>query len=112
MDKSSIIFLFGFASGRDTVKSVHYINKYISSINIISYSTPILPLPIDWLTNLTNHTQKKQRERKKEMAGGAFAPTSGGKEYPGKFTFRVFFTCLFAATGGLIFGYDLGISGV
>ncbi|KAJ6962503.1 hypothetical protein NC652_001229 [Populus alba x Populus x berolinensis] len=45
------------------------------------------------------------------MAGGAFAPTSGGKEYPGKFTFRVFFTCLFAATGGLIFGYDLGISG-
>jgi hypothetical protein len=44
------------------------------------------------------------------MAGGA--PTSGGKEYPGKFTFRVFFTCLFAATGGLIFGYDLGISGV
>jgi len=46
------------------------------------------------------------------MVGGAFAPTSSGKEYPGKFTFRVFFTCLFAATGGLIFGYDLGISSV
>ncbi|CAK7335443.1 unnamed protein product [Dovyalis caffra] len=45
------------------------------------------------------------------MAGGTFAPTSGGKEYPGKFTARVFFTCVFAATGGLIFGYDLGISG-
>uniref|UniRef100_A0A6N2KS34 Major facilitator superfamily (MFS) profile domain-containing protein n=1 Tax=Salix viminalis TaxID=40686 RepID=A0A6N2KS34_SALVM len=45
------------------------------------------------------------------MAGGAFAPTSGGKEYPGKFTGRVFLTCIFAATGGLIFGYDLGISG-
>jgi len=46
------------------------------------------------------------------MAGGAFAPTSRGKEYPGKLTFRVFFTCLFAATGGLIFCYDLGILGV
>ncbi|KAJ6701649.1 MAJOR FACILITATOR SUGAR TRANSPORTER MAJOR FACILITATOR SUPERFAMILY-RELATED [Salix koriyanagi] len=45
------------------------------------------------------------------MAGGAFVPTSGGKEYPGKFTGRVFLTCIFAATGGLIFGYDLGISG-
>ncbi|KAB5573618.1 hypothetical protein DKX38_000814 [Salix brachista] len=45
------------------------------------------------------------------MAGGAFAPASGGKEYPGKFTGRVFLTCIFAATGGLIFGYDLGISG-
>ncbi|KAL3599018.1 hypothetical protein D5086_006936 [Populus alba] len=44
------------------------------------------------------------------MAGGAFAPTSGGKEYPGKFTGRVLLTCIFAATGGLIYGYDLGIS--
>jgi hypothetical protein len=55
-------------------------------------------------------TPKRNKEKEREMAGGA--PTSGGKEYPGKFTFRVFFTCLFAATGGLIFGYDLGISGV
>ncbi|OMP09644.1 Sugar/inositol transporter [Corchorus olitorius] len=47
------------------------------------------------------------------MAGGAILPPGGGsgKEYPGKFTGRVFFTCIIAATGGLIFGYDLGISG-
>lgn len=45
------------------------------------------------------------------MAGGVIAPASGGQEYPGKFTFRVFYTCIIAATGGLIFGYDLGISG-
>ncbi|KAG6782733.1 hypothetical protein POTOM_012147 [Populus tomentosa] len=44
------------------------------------------------------------------MSGGAFAPTSGGKEYPEKFTGRVLLTCIFAATGGLIYGYDLGIS--
>ncbi|XP_027362594.1 sugar transport protein 1-like [Abrus precatorius] len=36
---------------------------------------------------------------------------SGGKNYPGKLTFRVFVTCVVAAFGGLIFGYDLGISG-
>ncbi|XLR20097.1 hypothetical protein S83_048009, partial [Arachis hypogaea] len=29
----------------------------------------------------------------------------------GKLTFRVFVTCMVAAFGGLIFGYDLGISG-
>ncbi|CAK7347563.1 unnamed protein product [Dovyalis caffra] len=31
--------------------------------------------------------------------------------YPGKLAARVFFTCLIAATGGLIFGYELGVSG-
>jgi hypothetical protein len=46
------------------------------------------------------------------MAGEAFAPTSGGKEYPGKFTGRVLLTCIFAATGDLIFVYDLDISGM
>ncbi|PKA45697.1 Sugar carrier protein C [Apostasia shenzhenica] len=46
------------------------------------------------------------------MAGGAFVNAgSGGKEYPGKMTLFVFLTCLVAATGGLIFGYDIGISG-
>jgi hypothetical protein len=46
------------------------------------------------------------------MAGGAFVDSgAGGKEYPGKLTLYVFFTCIVAATGGLIFGYDIGISG-
>ncbi|RWW05610.1 hypothetical protein GW17_00031101 [Ensete ventricosum] len=31
---------------------------------------------------------------------------------PGKLTLFVFLTCVVAATGGLIFGYDIGISGV
>lgn len=45
------------------------------------------------------------------MAGGI--PTSGfvSKDYPGKLTAYVLFTCIIAATGGLIFGYDIGISG-
>ncbi|KAH7661538.1 Sugar/inositol transporter protein [Dioscorea alata] len=45
------------------------------------------------------------------MAGGAIINPAGGKDYPGKMTIYVFLTCLVAATGGLIFGYDIGISG-
>jgi hypothetical protein len=75
------------------------LNQLTIYIYIISYSIP----PI---------IRKRNKEKEREMAGGAFAPTSRGKEYPGKLTFRVFFTCLFAATGGLIFCYDLGILGV
>ncbi|XP_057417317.1 sugar carrier protein C-like [Lotus japonicus] len=35
----------------------------------------------------------------------------GGKEYPGNLTPFVTVTCIVAAMGGLIFGYDIGISG-
>ncbi|XP_077220085.1 sugar transport protein MST3-like [Tasmannia lanceolata] len=45
------------------------------------------------------------------MAGGFVASGGGGKDYPGGMTVFVFFTCVVAATGGLIFGYDIGISG-
>ncbi|KAI3831451.1 hypothetical protein MKX03_011243 [Papaver bracteatum] len=48
------------------------------------------------------------------MAGGAFESSVGGKgkkEYPGELTCFLLFTCLVAACGGLIFGYDIGISG-
>ncbi|KAH9796699.1 Sugar transport protein 1 [Citrus sinensis] len=34
-----------------------------------------------------------------------------GKEYPGNLTPYVLVTCIVAAMGGLIFGYDIGISG-
>jgi len=49
--------------------------------------------------------------RPASMAGGAIVNTCGQKEHPGKMTLFVFLTCLVAATGGLIFGYDIGISG-
>ncbi|CAL9144762.1 unnamed protein product, partial [Musa hybrid cultivar] len=45
------------------------------------------------------------------MAGGGVVNTGKGKEYPGQLTLFVFLTCIVAATGGLIFGYDIGISG-
>uniref|UniRef100_A0A0D6R2X7 Major facilitator superfamily (MFS) profile domain-containing protein n=1 Tax=Araucaria cunninghamii TaxID=56994 RepID=A0A0D6R2X7_ARACU len=46
------------------------------------------------------------------MAGGGFVSTSGPeKTYEGGMTVFVLVTCIVAATGGLIFGYDIGISG-
>ncbi|PKA52634.1 Sugar carrier protein C [Apostasia shenzhenica] len=46
------------------------------------------------------------------MAVIGFVNAGGGaKEYPGKMTAFVFLICLMAATGGLILGYDIGISG-
>ncbi|KAL0305830.1 UNVERIFIED_CONTAM: Sugar carrier protein C [Sesamum radiatum] len=46
------------------------------------------------------------------MAGGGFEPGPGnGREYPSNLTPYVIVTCAIASTGGLIFGYDIGISG-
>lgn len=45
------------------------------------------------------------------MAGGAFVATGPVKNYAGGMTVYVLVTCIVAATGGLIFGYDIGISG-
>ncbi|MBA0870240.1 hypothetical protein Goshw_009602, partial [Gossypium schwendimanii] len=43
-------------------------------------------------------------------AVGGIGPGTG-KEYPGNLTPYVLVTCIVAAMGGLIFGYDIGISG-
>ncbi|KAJ0264521.1 Sugar transport protein 4 [Hirschfeldia incana] len=45
------------------------------------------------------------------MAGGFISQTPGVRNYNYKLTPKVFVTCFIGAFGGLIFGYDLGISG-
>ncbi|CAJ2674052.1 sugar transport protein 10-like [Trifolium pratense] len=45
------------------------------------------------------------------MAGGSFVDPRGIKQYEGKVTAFVLITCFVAAMGGLLFGYDLGITG-
>ncbi|KAI3823649.1 hypothetical protein L1987_05089 [Smallanthus sonchifolius] len=45
------------------------------------------------------------------MAGGGIVSSGNAKAYPGGLTCKVIMTCLVAACGGLIFGYDIGISG-
>ncbi|XLS76696.1 hypothetical protein HN51_033561 [Arachis hypogaea] len=44
------------------------------------------------------------------MAGGAYVKT-GGRKHEGKTTAFVLISCSVAAMGGLIFGYDVGITG-
>lgn len=47
------------------------------------------------------------------MAGGGFATASGagGTQFEAKITPIVIISCIMAATGGLMFGYDVGVSG-
>ncbi|KAG0582204.1 hypothetical protein KC19_3G042200 [Ceratodon purpureus] len=45
------------------------------------------------------------------MAGGAMVAAGEAKHYPGRTTFFVCMVCVVAASGGLMFGYDVGISG-
>lgn len=47
------------------------------------------------------------------MAGGAFVDSGGARAelYEHKITGYFIFTCVVAAMGGSLFGYDLGISG-
>lgn len=46
------------------------------------------------------------------MAGGGVVVHGGSQNYNGGVTTFVLFACVVAAMGGLIFGYDLGISGM
>ncbi|CAL5224139.1 g6772 [Coccomyxa viridis] len=46
------------------------------------------------------------------MAGGAYVVADNKiKDYPGRLTWRVFIVCLFACQGGMLFGFDNGITG-
>ena len=46
------------------------------------------------------------------MAGGGFVAPSSGVVFEAKITPIVIISCILAATGGLMFGYDVGISGL
>lgn len=45
------------------------------------------------------------------MAGDEIVSQSGDKQNLGEMTSFVFIACLLASSGGLIFGYDIGVSG-
>ncbi|KAJ1406848.1 Sugar/inositol transporter [Sesbania bispinosa] len=45
------------------------------------------------------------------MAGGGFAVDAPSGGFDGKITLSVIITCVVAASSGLIFGYDVGVSG-
>ncbi|GMN46649.1 hypothetical protein TIFTF001_015838 [Ficus carica] len=45
------------------------------------------------------------------MPAGGFSVASAGTEFEAKITPIVIMSCIMAATGGLMFGYDVGVSG-
>ncbi|KAF8409369.1 hypothetical protein HHK36_005444 [Tetracentron sinense] len=45
------------------------------------------------------------------MAGGGIVTSGYSRKYPGYLTHFVLPICIVAGMGGLIFGYDIGISG-
>ncbi|KAL6191164.1 hypothetical protein ACLB2K_037555 [Fragaria x ananassa] len=45
------------------------------------------------------------------MAGGFGVTSPGGEDFEAKITPIVVISCILAASGGLMFGYDIGISG-
>jgi hypothetical protein len=45
------------------------------------------------------------------MAGGGFAIDAPFNGFDGEITLSVVITCIVAASSGLLFGYDVGISG-
>ncbi|CAL5413313.1 unnamed protein product [Camellia sinensis] len=45
------------------------------------------------------------------MAGGGISAGGGGTQFEAKITPIVIISCIMAATGGLMFGYDVGVSG-
>lgn len=53
----------------------------------------------------------KEGRRGDKMAVGGFAVDDNSRAFSGKVTASVVITCIVAASGGLIFGYDIGISG-
>jgi hypothetical protein len=44
-------------------------------------------------------------------AGGFATATAGGVKFEARITPIVILSCIMAATGGLMFGYDVGVSG-
>ena len=45
-------------------------------------------------------------------AGLAITSKEKGEDYSGRMTIYVVLSCMVAAMGGIIFGYDIGISGL
>ncbi|KAG6535999.1 sugar transport protein MST1-like isoform X1 [Zingiber officinale] len=82
----------------------HVIPAVHSTTNGLQY----LPL----LHHSNSTTAEQSRADRKKMAGEGFSLDQGpADDYGGRLTASVIVTCLMAASGGLIFGYDIGISG-
>jgi hypothetical protein len=64
-------------------------------------------------SNPASHSRPIEHTGEVEMAGEVLVPVEGGRarDYGGGVTFSVAVTSLMAGSCGLIFGYDVGVSG-
>nr|CAB3484709.1 unnamed protein product [Digitaria exilis] len=75
---------------------------------------PTQPTSKAWSSKLVARPRPaRAHERRVVMVGGEFFAAEGGRvrDYSGGVTFSVAVTCLMAASCGLIFGYDIGVTG-
>jgi hypothetical protein len=86
--------------------------KYLSLYINTCHTPPHNITSIEFLHYYYSSSFKITKKREKKTMPGVGIPIGGGnKEYPGNLTPFVLVTCIVAAMGGLIFGYDIGISG-
>ncbi|CAI0391546.1 unnamed protein product, partial [Linum tenue] len=93
-----------------------YINPSQVSISIHSLPSPdqsyyLIAHRKQIFCRITLRVLRRQTALSQAMAGGGFVSSAGGTEFEAKITPIVIMSCIMAATGGLMFGYDVGVSG-
>ncbi|TKY56253.1 Sugar transport protein 5 [Spatholobus suberectus] len=68
-------------------------------------------LPNNYVAVSVLRSRKQRKRRATKMAVGGFAVDAPANGFGGKITLSVVITCIVAASSGLIFGYDIGITG-
>lgn len=63
--------------------------------------------PVDWDSPLRESLVEEETMAEKKTE----AESRSGKKYGGRMTSYVVVSCMMAAVGGALFGYDIGISG-
>lgn len=87
------------------------INITVSLVLLLSHSNPFYLIPPIY-TVLLLFFLPKGRERDKTNKMPAVVISNGNAvDFGGKITYYVILCAVVAATGGLMFGYDIGISG-
>lgn len=108
-----IKFLLNYRPSKTSIYTPFFLSpfKLASPSSVFLFSSPLRT--ILHLVFCVNQVQYCSRERKDKMPAMVMsnAGPSGAKKFEGRITIYVVICGIIAATGGLMFGYDIGISG-